>query len=126
MKFSALLASCVLCLLMSSSCSSTRDENIIFFKLADENLKIAEEQAAEPKLQEKYYLQALANYFKYVSLTDNSEASGTEIFELTPDDRETLIEAKIKAKKCIGILNDKFGRKCKFPDRHGQQQMTVD
>ncbi|HBC86505.1 MAG TPA: hypothetical protein DCZ94_06080 [Lentisphaeria bacterium] len=107
MKNIFLLTACFLAALMFSSCQSTPDKNLLYFKLADENLKIAE-QSQDPKDMEKYYVQSLVNYFKYISAADN--AVSANMLELEPDDSETVIEAKIKAKKCIGVLKDKFGK----------------
>ncbi len=117
MKIKLLILSCILSPLFFSSCKSTPDENTVILTIADKNLKIAEE-AQEPVDQEKYYKQALSQYVKYISIVDNSDAKGEARLELEADDIETVIEAKIKAKKCIGVLKDKFKRTCVFPDNN--------
>ncbi|GEM_PF-4872766 len=111
----------ILMAFLFSSCQSSPDTHLSSFKLAQENLKIAEQSQSVDDI-EKYYTQALANYYKYLTLSDNSTSTGAEMLELEPDDTDTIIEAKIKAKKCIGILTDKFGRRIMYP---GQGQILI-
>ncbi|HCE47024.1 MAG TPA: hypothetical protein DET40_26040 [Lentisphaeria bacterium] len=119
MKSNFLILSCLMALLLLTSCKSAPDQHITYFNLAEHNLKVAEE-TQEPKDQEKYYIQALMNYYKYIVFTDTSKASGDAKMELNPDDGETLIEAKIKAKKCKTALKDRFNRNCIF-----QESVTI-
>jgi len=111
MKNKMLFLACLMALFLLASCKSTPDQNKIYFKLAGDNLQVAE-QTQDPKDQEKYYMQALMNYYKYIVFTDTSKATGDAKMELNSDDGETLIEAKIKAKKCRSILKEKFGKNC--------------
>lgn len=118
MKNIFMIAAGLIASVIFTSCNSEPDRNLSTFKLAEQNLTIAEE-AKEVGDIEKYYTQALANYFKYISISDNSTATGADMLELEPDDTETLIEAKIKAKKCLGVLT-KYGRKITYPGVRGQ------
>ena len=115
MKYFFNLTAAFLLLAMLASCKSGFDQNAISLKIANENLKIAE-AAPDAQDQEKYYMQALTGFYKYTSLADNSEARGDAKFDIESDDDESVIEAKIKGKKCISILKEKFGKTCKFSD----------
>jgi len=119
MTNNSLILACLIALLLLPSCKSAPDQHLVYFNLAEHNMKIAEE-TQDAKDQEKYYMQAMMNYYKYIIFADTSGATGNGKMELNPDDSEKLIEAKIKAKKCRGVLKDKFGRNCIF-----QESVTI-